>query len=39
MKSSSKTIREQAELAFDDLYGRPCKSKERKKKIDKIDSD
>lgn len=29
MKGSSKLIREQAELAFDVIYGRPFKSKER----------
>lgn len=33
MKNSSKTIREQAEVAFDELYGRPCKSKEKKRKL------
>ncbi len=31
MKDSTQTIREQAEAAFDELYGRPCKSKERVK--------
>ncbi|MGV0968181.1 MULTISPECIES: hypothetical protein [unclassified Empedobacter] len=29
MKGSNKLIREQAELAFDEIYGRPFKSKER----------
>jgi hypothetical protein len=29
MKDSSKMIREQAELAFDNIYNRPLKSRER----------